>query len=83
MCDTQTAMCPFRRTHVNYAGLSANVGMLWSQSRNISGTAGYTYQFIAAPLQMQCGTEVKAITYSAMQIVEEGDSAQVYVIVDI
>lgn len=29
------------------------------------------------------GTEVKAITYSAMQIIEKEDKAEVYVIVDI
>eukprot|EP01023_Acetabularia_acetabulum_P007027 TRINITY_DN12985_c2_g1_i2.p1 TRINITY_DN12985_c2_g1~~TRINITY_DN12985_c2_g1_i2.p1 ORF type:complete len:222 (+),score=45.43 TRINITY_DN12985_c2_g1_i2:90-755(+) len=30
-----------------------------------------------------CGTEVKAITYSAMQIIEKQDDAEVFVIIDI
>ena len=33
--------------------------------------------------QHACGTEIKAITYSAMQIRETDDDAEVFVIVDI
>lgn len=35
------------------------------------------------PAVHECGTEVKAITYSAMKVVQEAERTDAYVIVDI